>query len=117
MKKLLLLTVYLTLSTSVFSNTMKDLGISSQLMMMAEYGSKSSWSYSELNEIESLVNELNNEDIKQVWISNIITYALVSNLPNQPPSTHCKVAEKNIARLKDNDIRSIWKMNFSLYGC
>ena len=117
MKKLLLLTALFTLSMSVLPNTIKDLELSNQLMLIAEYGSKSSWSYSELNEIESLVNEFNDEDLKQIWISNIITYALMSGLPNQPPSSHCGFAKKNIDRLKDDDLRSIWKMNFRLYGC
>ena len=72
---------------------------------------------SELNNLESLVNEFTNEDLKQIWISNIITYSLMSELPNQPPSSHCEVAKRNITRLKDGDLKSLWDMNYNLYGC
>jgi len=118
MKKLTFLIIALfALNTSALPQEIKDLQLSNQALALTEYGAKSSWNASELNNLESLVNEFTNEDIKQIWIANIILYALVSESPNQTPSSHCEIAKRNITRIKDGDIRSLWVMNYNLFGC
>ena len=118
MNKLTILIALFALSTSAFpQEIIKDLELSNQLLALAEYGAKSSWSVSELNNLESLVNEFTDEDLKQLAIVNIITYALLSELPNQPPSSHCEIAKRNISRLKDGVLRSLSDMNYNISAC
>jgi hypothetical protein len=42
---------------------------------------------------------------------------LIGNLPDYPSRGMCKIAKRNISKLKDDDLKSIWNMNYGLYGC
>ena len=99
------------------TDEIKDIELSAELLAFAEYGSKSSWSESDVIRVERMVSEFSDPDLKEIWISNVITYALIGNLPKYPSNAMCKIAKRNISKLRDKDLKSIWDVNYGLYGC
>ena len=117
MKKLFLIALFAFSYTNVQADVMADLELSNSLLAYAEYGGKTNWSSSELKKLEGMVNKFSDDTLKQVWISNIVTYALMGSLPSRPSSEVCKIAKRNISKIQDGDIRSLWNTNYRLYGC
>ena len=104
-------------SHNIKSDVMQDLQLSNELLAFAQYGNKANWSASELIQIENKINNFSDDSLKQVWISNIVTYSLIGNLPLYPTSEMCKIAERNISRIMDANVRGLWIQNYNLYGC
>ena len=73
------------------TDEIKDIELSAELLAFAEYGSKSSWSESDVIRVERMVSEFSDPDLKEIWISNVITYALIGNLPKYPSNAMCKI--------------------------
>tara|TARA_B100001250_G_C19376780_1_gene604441 strand:- start:95 stop:454 length:360 start_codon:yes stop_codon:yes gene_type:complete len=117
MKKIILITLIAFFSLEAKTDYMKDLELSGELLAFAEYGAKSSWSESEVNKVERMVAQFSDQDLKEIWTANVITYSLIGNLPDYPSRGMCKIAKRNISKLKDDDLKSIWNMNYGLYGC
>lgn len=116
MKKLLITLLFS--SSFLTADIYEDLAISNQLLAAAEYGAKTSWTVSELENIENLVERFSDKDLKAVWYGNLILYALTGNgFGNTPSSGHCRIAKNSIPKLGDDDLISLWEMNYSLYGC
>ena len=99
------------------TDEIKDIELSAELFAFAEYGSKSSWSESDVIRVERMVSEFSDPNLKEMWISNVITYALIGNLPKYPSNVMCKIAKRNISKLRDKELKSIWDVNYGLYGC
>ena len=90
---------------------MRDLEIAGEMLEIAEYGAKASWTADELENLEKLASEFTDNSFAQIWTANIVLYSLTS----QPPQ--CDIAKENISRLSDEDLKSIWEQNYNLYGC
>jgi hypothetical protein len=90
---------------------MRDLEIANEMLEIAEYGAKTSWTSDELRNLEKLVSEYTDNSLDQIWTANIILYSLVT----QPPQ--CDIAKRNISRIDDENLKSLWKQNYNLYGC
>ena len=99
------------------TDEIKDTELSAELLAFAEYGNKSSWSESDVIRVERMVSEFSDPNLKELWISNVITYALIGNLPKYPSNAMCKIAKRNISKLRDKDMKSLWDINYGLYGC
>ncbi len=107
-----------SVSTFLHADMFKDLEISNALLAASGYGTKQTWSTNELEKVEDLISKFSDPDLKKMWYSNLVTYALTSNgIGKQPPSAHCKIAKTNIPKIKDKDLIQLWNMNYSLYGC
>ena len=117
MKKIFILSLFVVFTYDAKADVMKDLQLSNELLAMAEYGAKSSWSTSELVTLENKISRFSDDSLKQIWISNIVTYALIGNLPNYPNTKMCNIAKRNIKKIADNSLRDLWNMNYSLYNC
>ena len=117
MKKIILITLIAFFCFEAKTDEIKDIELSAELLAFAEYGSKSSWSESDVIRVERMVSEFSDPDLKEIWISNVITYALIGNLPKYPSSTMCKIAKRNILKLRDKELKSLWDLNYGLYGC
>ena len=117
MKKIILITLIAFFSFEAKTDEIKDIELSAELLAFAEYGSKSSWSESDVIRVERMVSEFSDPDLKEIWISNVITYALIGNLPDYPSRGMCKIAKRNISKLRDKELKSIWDLNYGLYGC
>ena len=118
MKKILITVLLTFLCFETKADYMQDLQISNELLAFSEYGGKTSWSISDLNYLENKVNQFSDQSLKQIWIANIITYSLIGDGMSMQPSTErCKIAKRNISKLNDKDLKSIWNKNFNLYGC
>ena len=117
MKKIILITLITFFSLETKTDEIKDIELSAELLAFAEYGSKSSWSESDVIRVERMVSEFSDPDLKEIWISNVITYALIGNLPKNPSNAMCKIAKRNISKLRDKELKSIWDLNYGLYGC
>ena len=117
MKKIFIISLLLFGSHNIKSDVMRDLQLSNELLAFAQYGNKSNWSVSDLIQIENKINNFSDDSLKQVWISNIVTYSLIGNLPNYPTSDMCKIAKRNISKIKDTNVRGLWSQNYNLYGC
>tara|TARA_A100001234_G_scaffold126836_1_gene111342 strand:- start:192 stop:554 length:363 start_codon:yes stop_codon:yes gene_type:complete len=117
MKKIILITLIAFFSFEAKTDEIKDIELSAELLAFAEYGSKSSWSESDVIRVERMVSEFSDPDLKEIWISNVITYALIGNLPKYPSNAMCKIAKRNISKLRDKELKSIWDLNYGLYGC
>jgi len=35
----------------------------------------------------------------------------------QPSKDRCNIAKRNISKLNDKDLKSLWNTNYNLYGC
>ena len=126
MKKIFILSLFVVFTYDAKADVMKDLELSNELLAMVEYGAKASWSTSELVTLENKISRFSNaeskingfdDSLKQIWISNIVTYALIGNLPNYPNTKMCNIAKRNIKKIADNSLRDLWNMNYSLYNC
>ena len=118
MKKILVTVLLTFLCFETKADYMQDLQISNDLLAFSEYGGKTKWSISDLNYLENKVNQFSDQSLKQVWIANIITYSLIGDgISMQPSKERCNIAKRNISKLNDKDLKSIWNTNYSLYGC
>ena len=126
MKKIFILSLFVVFTYDAKADMMKDLELANELLIMAEYGAKASWSTSELVTLENKISRFSNAEskingfdysLKQIWISNIVTYALIGNLPNYPNTEMCNIAKRNIKKIADNSLRDLWNMNYGLYNC
>ena len=116
MKKLLI--ILLSSSALLSADIYKDLEISNELLAIAGYGEKLSWTVEELKDVEILISEFSDDSLKQVWYGNLILYALTGNgFGNQPSSGHCLIAKRSLPKLQDDDLIALWEMNYTLYGC
>jgi hypothetical protein len=117
MKKIFILSLLVVFTYDAKADMMKDLELSNELLAMSEYGTKASWSTSELVTLENKISRFSDDNLKQIWISNVVTYSLIGNLPNYPNTKMCNIAKRNIKKIADNDLRSLWNMNYGLYNC
>ena len=117
MKKILLIICLVFVSVGAKADLMRDMELSNQLLAYAEYGGKANWSISELNNLEKKVSLFSDESLKQVWIANIALYSLMGGGSMQPSRAYCEIAKRNISKITDKDLRSLWGTNYNLYGC
>ena len=118
MKKILTTVFLIFLCFEAKADYMQDLQISNDLLAFSEYGGKTNWSISDLNYLENKVSQFSDQTLKQVWIANIITYSLIGDgMSMQPSKDRCNIAKRNISKLDDRDLKSLWNTNFNLYGC
>ena len=118
MKKILTTVFLIFLCFEAKADYMQDLQISNDLLAFSEYGGKTNWSISDLNYLENKVSQFSDQTLKQVWIANIITYSLIGDgMSMQPSKDRCNIAKRNISKLNDKDLKSLWNTNYSLYGC
>ena len=118
MKKILTTVFLIFLCFEAKADYMQDLQISNDLLAFSEYGGKTDWSISDLNYLENKVNQFSDQTLKQVWIANIITYSLIGDgMSMQPSKDRCNIAKRNISKLNDKDLKSLWNTNYNLYGC
>ena len=117
--KKILITVLLTfLCIETKADYMQDLQIMNELAAFSEYGVKTNWSVSELNYLENKVNQFSDQSLKQAWILNTILYSLVGDgFSTQTSTERCRIAKRNISKLNDKDLKSIWNSNYNIYGC
>ena len=111
--KKIIIVLFLLYASSiyVFADTMRDLEIASEMLEIAEYGAKASWTADELENLEKLASEFTDNGLAQIWTANIVLYSLTSQSPQ------CDIAKENISRLSDENLKSIWEQNYNLYGC
>ena len=118
MKKILTTVFLIFLCFEAKADYMQDLQISNDLLAFSEYGGKTNWSISDLNYLENKVSQFSDQTLKQVWIANIITYSLIGDgMSMQPSKELCNIAKRNISKLNDRDLKSLWNTNYNLYGC
>ena len=118
MKKILTTVFLIFLCFEAKADYMQDLQISNDLLAFSEYGGKTNWSISDLNYLENKVSQFSDQTLKQVWIANIITYSLIGDgMSMQPSKDRCNIAKRNISKLNDKDLKSLWNTNYNLYGC
>ena len=118
MKKILTTVFLIFLCFEAKADYMQDLQISNDLLAFSEYGGKTNWSISDLNYLENRVSQFSDQTLKQVWIANIITYSLIGDgMSMQPSKDRCNIAKRNISKLNDRDLKSLWNTNYNLYGC
>ena len=118
MKKILTTVFLIFLCFEAKADYMQDLQISNDLLAFSEYGGKTNWSISDLNYLENKVSQFSDQTLKQVWIANIITYSSIGDGMSMQPSTdRCNIAKRNISKLNDKDLKSLWNTNYNLYGC
>tara|TARA_B100001248_G_scaffold155163_1_gene116802 strand:- start:383 stop:757 length:375 start_codon:yes stop_codon:yes gene_type:complete len=118
MKKILTTVFLIFLCFEAKADYMQDLQISNDLLAFSEYGGKTNWSISDLNYLENKVSQFSDQTLKQVWIANIITYSLIGDgMSMQPSKDRCNIAKRNISKLNDRDLKSLWNTNYNLYGC
>ena len=118
MKKILTTVFLIFLCFEAKADYMQDLQISNDLLAFSEYGGKINWSISDLNYLENKVSQFSDQTLKQVWIANIITYSLIGDgMSMQPSKDRCNIAKRNISKLNDRDLKSLWNTNYNLYGC
>ena len=118
MKKILITVLLTFLCFETKADYMQDLQISNDLLAFSEYGGKTKWSISDLNYLENKVNQLSDQSLKQAWILNTILYSLVGDgFSTQTSTERCRIAKRNISKLNDKDLKSIWNSNYNIYGC
>jgi|TARA_B100001094_G_scaffold93412_1_gene89272 hypothetical protein len=117
MKNILLIICLVFVSVGTKADLMRDVELSNQLLAYAEYGGKVNWSISELNNLEKKVSLFSDENLKQIWIGNIAMYSLMGDGSMRPSRAYCQIAKRNISKINDKDIRSLWNTNYNLYGC
>ena len=118
MNKILTTVFLIFLCFEAKADYMQDLQISNDLLAFSEYGGKTNWSISDLNYLENKVSQFSDQTLKQVWIANIITYSLIGDgMSMQPSKDRCNIAKRNISKLNDKDLKSLWNTNYNLYGC
>ena len=118
MNKILTTVFLIFLCFEAKADYMQDLQISNDLLAFSEYGGKTNWSISDLNYLENKVSQFSDQTLKQVWIANIITYSLIGDgMSMQPSKDRCNIAKRNISKLNDRDLKSLWNTNYNLYGC
>ena len=118
MNKILTTVFLIFLCFEAKADYMQDLQISNDLLAFSEYGGKTNWSISDLNYLENKVSQFSDQTLKQVWIANIISYSLIGDgMSMQPSKDRCNIAKRNISKLNDRDLKSLWNTNYNLYGC